>query len=128
MAKQKILVVDDEQDIVETLEFRLKSKGFEVDTAYDGEEALEQVKSGEPDLIILDLMMPKMDGREFCRRLKTDSENQIIPIIMLTAKAEDKDKIEGLEHGADDYIIKPFKFRDLMRSVKGLLKLREQDY
>lgn len=101
---RKVLVVDDEKLIVKGLRFSLEQDGMEVDCAYDGEEALEKAKAGEYDIILLDLMLPKMDGLEVCQQIREFSN---VPIIMLTAKGEDMDKILGLEYGADDYVTKP---------------------
>ena len=104
MAK-KVLVVDDEKLIVKGLRFSLEQDGMEVDCAYDGEEALEYARSKEYDMILLDVMLPKMDGFEVCQQIREFSN---VPVVMLTAKGDDMDKILGLEYGADDYITKPF--------------------
>ncbi|PKM83968.1 MAG: DNA-binding response regulator [Firmicutes bacterium HGW-Firmicutes-13] len=117
--KKKVLVVDDEKTLVKALTFNLEKEGYEVVTAYDGEEALKQVESDNPDLVILDLMLPGLDGFEVCRRVR---KNLDIPIIMLTAKGDDIDKILGLELGADDYITKPFNPRELIARVKAILR------
>ena len=116
----KILVVDDEQSIRELLEFNLKKNGYETLTAADGLEALQKVEG--TDLILLDLMLPEIDGIEVCRRLKTAAKTADIPIIMLTAKAEEVDRIIGLEMGADDYVAKPFSMRELMARIKAVLR------
>lgn len=116
----KILVVDDEQSIRELLEFNLKKNGYETLTAADGREALQKAEG--TDLILLDLMLPEIDGIEVCRRLKTAARTADIPIIMLTAKAEEVDRIIGLEMGADDYIAKPFSMRELMARIKAVLR------
>ena len=116
----KILVVDDEQSIRELLEFNLKKNGYETLTAADGREALQKAEG--TDLILLDLMLPEIDGIEVCRRLKTAAKTADIPIIMLTAKAEEVDRIIGLEMGADDYIAKPFSMRELMARIKAVLR------
>ncbi len=121
MAKQKVLVVDDEPDIVETLKFRLESQGFEVITAYDGLEALEKARNERPDLIILDLMLPKMDGYQVCRLLKFDEKYSNIPVLMLTAKTQEIDRTTGLKTGADEYMTKPFDSQELMKTVKDML-------
>ena len=118
MAK-KVLVVDDEQNIVNIIAFNLKKEGYEVLTAGDGEEAVEIVEKHQPDLILLDIMMPKMDGYEACRKIR---EKYNIPIIMLTARAEELDKVLGLEMGADDYVTKPFGTRELIARVKANLR------
>jgi len=116
---RKVLVVDDEKLIVKGLRFSLEQDGMEVDCAYDGEEALEKAKAGEYDIILLDLMLPKMDGLEVCQQIREFSN---VPIIMLTAKGEDMDKILGLEYGADDYVTKPFTPLELMARVNSQLR------
>jgi DNA-binding response OmpR family regulator len=118
----KILVVDDEPDALELIEFNLKGAGFEVATAMDGESALKKARELLPALIILDLMLPEIDGMEVCKTLRHDSATAQIPIIMLTAKAGEIDRILGLELGADDYVTKPFSPRELVLRVKGLLR------
>src|SRR6266850_1545166 len=122
MMKTKILVVDDEPDAVELIEFNLKAAGYEVITAADGEEALKKARSMLPDLIILDLMLPEVDGLEVCKILRRDQRTASIPIIMLTAKAAEIDRVLGLELGADDYVTKPFSPRELVLRVKKLLQ------
>lgn len=121
-AKQKILVVDDEPDAVELIEFNLKANGYEVVTAADGEEALQKARAVLPDLIILDLMLPEVDGMEVCKILRRDPRTSGLPIIMLTAKAAEIDRVLGLELGADDYVTKPFSPRELVLRVKRLLR------
>lgn len=116
---QTVLVVDDEQNIVNIIAFNLKKEGYEVLNAGDGEEAVEIVEKHQPDLILLDIMMPKMDGYEACRKIR---EKYNIPIIMLTARAEELDKVLGLEMGADDYVTKPFGTRELIARVKANLR------
>lgn len=116
---KKILVVDDERPISEIINFNLTKEGFEVHIAFDGEEAIEQVASVQPDLILLDLMLPKIDGLEVCRQVRKTSD---VPIIMLTAKDSEIDKVLGLELGADDYITKPFSNRELIARVKANLR------
>ena len=116
---QTVLVVDDEQNIVNIIAFNLKKEGYEVLTAGDGEEAVEIVEKHQPDLILLDIMMPKMDGYEACRKIR---EKYNRPIIMLTARAEELDKVLGLEMGADDYVTKPFGTRELIARVKANLR------
>lgn len=120
--KAKILVVDDEPDAVELIEFNLKAAGYEVVTAADGEEALKKARSLLPSLIILDLMLPEVDGLEVCKILRRDSRTSAVPIIMLTAKAAEIDRVLGLELGADDYLTKPFSPRELVLRVKRLLR------
>jgi DNA-binding response OmpR family regulator len=120
--KQKILVVDDEPDAVELIEFNLKAAGFQVTTAADGAEALKKARAVLPALIILDLMLPEVDGLEVCKILRRDQRTSAIPIIMLTAKAAEIDRVLGLELGADDYVTKPFSPRELILRVKRLLR------
>jgi DNA-binding response OmpR family regulator len=115
----RILVVDDEKTIVKGLKFSLEKEGYEVLAAYDGAEALSLFKTESPDLIVLDLMLPEVDGFEVCRRIRKGSE---VPIIMLTARGEDIDKILGLELGADDYVTKPFNPRELTARIKAILR------
>ena len=116
----KILAVDDEDSIRELLELQLKRNGYETLTAADGQAALEQ--AAQADLVLLDVMLPGIDGFEVCRRLKADPSTQAIPIIMLTAKAEEIDKVLGLELGADDYMVKPFSVRELLARIKAVLR------
>ena len=116
--KAKILIVDDDVDTVELLIKRLRAEGYDTAEAYDGEQALRQVEEYQPDLVILDIKMPKIDGYEVCRRLKSSEETKFIPIIMLTVKAKVPDKVKGLDIGADDYIPKPFDYRELSRRVR----------
>lgn len=118
---KKILIVDDEKDIVETLSFMLKSKGFETITAYDGEEGLKKAKDEAPDIIILDVMMPKINGYKICRLLKYDAKYKNIPIIMVTARSQDTDKLIGEETGADEYITKPFEFSEVIETIEKYL-------
>jgi len=120
MAK-KILLVDDERDLVETVTFRLQTSGYEVVSAYDGQEGLDKAKKENPDLIILDLMLPKMDGYKVCRMLKFDEKYNKIPIIMFTARAQESDKKTGEEVKADAYITKPFDPQLLLAKIKELL-------
>jgi two-component system phosphate regulon response regulator PhoB len=121
----KILVVDDEPDAVELVEFNLKNAGFEVVTAADGEQALKKARAALPDLIVLDLMLPEVDGLEVCKLLRRDAATAGIPILMLTAKAAEIDRVLGLELGADDYVTKPFSPRELTLRIKGLLRRRQ---
>ncbi len=118
----KILVVDDEAPIRELIKVNLKNSGYEVSEAKDGFEALDRVRLETIDLILLDIMLPGVDGLEVCRRLKLDPELARIPIIMITAKAEEVDRIIGLELGADDYVIKPFSVRELIARVRAVLR------
>ncbi len=119
---KKILIVDDEKDIVETLAFMLKAKGFECICAYDGEEGLKLAKECSPDLIILDVMMPKINGYKICRLLKYDSKYKNIPIIMVTARSQEEDREIGEETGADEYITKPFEFNDIVEAIGRYIK------
>ncbi|MFY9504906.1 MAG: response regulator [Dethiobacteria bacterium] len=115
----KILVVDDERSIAEILKYNLEKEGFEVILAYDGEEALERLEQDKPDLILLDIMLPKKDGFAVCREIRAQKE---IPIIMLTARETEVDKVLGLELGADDYVTKPFSAREVTARVKAILR------
>jgi two-component system phosphate regulon response regulator PhoB len=120
--KPKILIVDDEPDVVQLIEYNLKGAGYDVITAADGAEALEQARSSSPNLIILDLMLPEVDGLDVCKVLRRDRSTAGIPIVMLTAKASETDRVLGLELGADDYVTKPFSPRELVLRVKRLLR------
>ncbi|MBI2093281.1 MAG: response regulator [Candidatus Omnitrophica bacterium] len=119
--KKRILLVDDEPSIVKMVSKRLEVEGFEVLTAYDGHAGLLAAQSQQPDLIILDLMLPKMNGYEVCRLLKFDQKSQHIPIILFTARAQEKDEQLGNECGADAYVRKPFKSEELLGKVRSLL-------
>ena len=118
---KKILIVDDEKDLVEMLEVRIGALGYEVFKAYDGQEGLEKARETKPDLIILDIMMPKMNGYEVCRFLKFDEEFKNIPILMLTARGQDQDKKVGDDVGADAYMTKPFDGNELVTKIKEML-------
>ena len=120
--KPKILIVDDEPDVVQLIEYNLKSAGYDVMTATDGQDALQQARGSSPDLIILDLMLPEVDGLDVCKILRRDAGTAGIPIVMLTAKASETDRVLGLELGADDYVTKPFSPRELVLRVKRLLR------
>jgi len=120
--RSKILVVDDEPEAVELLEFNLKQAGFDVVTAADGAEALKKARSALPGLILLDLMLPEVDGLEVCKMLRRDPATAAIPIVMVTAKAAEIDRILGLELGADDYVTKPFSPRELILRIKNVLQ------
>ena len=131
--KPRILVVDDEPEAVELIEFNLKQSGYTVSTAAEGAEALKKARSQPPDLIVLDVMLPEMDGFEICKTLRLDPSTTKVPIIMLTAKAAEIDRVLGLELGADDYLTKPFSPRELLLRIKKILargqteeKLRDQ--
>lgn len=123
--KPKILVVDDEPDALELIAFNLKNAGLEVLTAENGDQALRLARAQRPDLILLDLMLPEVDGLEVCKILRRDAATSAIPIIMVTAKAAEMDRVLGLELGADDYVTKPFSPRELVLRVKNLLRRRQ---
>jgi len=118
MNSKKILIVDDEVDLVETVRFPLEMEGYHVLVSYNGEDALNQARKENPDLILLDLMLPNLDGYKVCRLLKSDDRYKHIPILMLTAKSQEKDMALGMEIGANEYITKPFDIRDLLKKVK----------
>ncbi|WP_163194050.1 response regulator transcription factor [Clostridium thermarum] len=122
MPEEKILVVDDEANILELIRFNLENNGYKVLTAQNGAEALKIAKTEQPSLMLLDLMLPGMDGYDVCKEIRRDKQMSQIPIIMITAKGEEIDKILGLELGADDYITKPFSIRELMARVKAVLR------
>jgi len=126
MPKEHILVVDDERDIRELLEYNLRKEGYVVVCVSSGEEALAQVQARRPDLVVLDLMLPGVDGLEVCRRLQADTRTRRVPIVMLTAKDSEADIVTGLELGAADYIVKPFSPRVLLARVRAVLR-RESD-
>ncbi len=119
MTNEQLLIVDDEHNIVELIELYARQAGYRTAHAYDGQAALDLIQSGNPALIVLDLMLPKVDGWEVCRRVRARSD---VPIIMLTARDDDVDKIVGLELGADDYLTKPFNPRELMARVRAILR------
>ena len=121
---KRVLVVDDEKLIVKGIRFSLEQEGMEVECAYDGEEALEMAKSKEYDIILLDLMLPKLSGLEVCQQIREFSK---VPIIMLTAKGEDMDKIMGFEYGADDYITKPFNIMEVKARIKAIMRRARQE-
>ena len=122
MGNLKILVVDDEPDIVELVMYNLRKEGFDVSSAFDGEDALAKIRKEKFDFIILDLMLPGIKGMEICRIMRSDPRTKNIPIIMLTAKGEEIDRILGLEMGADDYMTKPFSPRELLARVKTVMR------
>ena len=121
MASGKILVVDDEIYIVHILDFSLGMEGYDVITALDGEQAIEKARAEKPDLIVLDIMMPKLDGYETCKMLKADDVTKDIPVILLSAKGRNVDQKVGFEVGADDYITKPFSPRKLVERINAIL-------
>jgi phosphate regulon transcriptional regulator PhoB len=120
--KETILIVEDEKDIIKMLEYNLEKEGFKTLSARNGEDALDAAYRDRPDLILLDLMLPGMDGLEVCKTLKNDTKTASIPVIMLTAKSQESDKIVGLELGADDYMTKPFSPRELIARIKAVLR------
>lgn len=122
MPGKRILLVDDEKDLVEIMKFRLEANNYTVICAFDGQEALEKAKNENPDLIILDLMLPKIDGYKICRMLKFDEKYKKIPIVMFTARAQEADRKLGEEVGADAYITKPFDLQVLLDKIKELIK------
>jgi two-component system alkaline phosphatase synthesis response regulator PhoP len=127
MSKLKILIIEDELNIVELLKYNLETNGYEVDFATDGLSGLQKIKTIHPNLVLLDLMLPLLDGVELCKKVKYASETEHIPIIMLTAKGTEMDKVIGLEIGADDYLTKPFSIRELLARIKVVLKRSQND-
>jgi two-component system, OmpR family, phosphate regulon response regulator PhoB len=117
-----VLIVDDERDLAELVAFNLKQAGFETAVAHTGEEALALVKQRAPDLVLLDLMLPDLSGTEVCRQLKAGSKTRAVPVVMLTAKGEEMDRVVGFEVGADDYVTKPFSVRELVLRLKAVLR------
>jgi len=122
MAKKKILVVEDDRDISELITYNLQREGYDIACLYDGSQAVDFVKKRKPELIILDLMLPEVDGIEICRTLKSDAATKHIPIVMLTAKGEEADVVVGLQMGADDYIPKPFSPKVLVARIKAIIR------
>jgi two-component system alkaline phosphatase synthesis response regulator PhoP len=122
MVKGRILVIDDEEDLIELVRYNLEQEGFQVEGVTDGESGLHRAVQKMPDLILIDLMLPGMDGLEVCRTLRADNRTASVPIIMLTAKSTESDRIVGLELGADDYVVKPFSPRELAARVKAVLR------
>ncbi|MGO4896743.1 response regulator transcription factor [Clostridium perfringens] len=122
MTNKKVLIVDDEEHIRELIKFNLKKEGYDIEVAINGVEALNIIREIKFDLILLDLMLPEIDGLEVCKEIRRNEETSDIPVMMITAKGEEFDKVLGLELGADDYITKPFSIRELMARVKALLR------
>ena len=122
MTNKKVLIVDDEEHIRELIKFNLKKEGYDIEVAVNGTEALNIIREIKFDLILLDLMLPEIDGLEVCKEIRRNEETSDIPVMMITAKGEEFDKVLGLELGADDYITKPFSIRELMARVKALLR------
>lgn len=126
MSPKKLLIVDDEPDIVELVSYNLRKEGFDVSSAFDGEEALAKIRKGKFDLLVLDLMLPGLQGMELCRIVRNDPKTKNLPIIMLTAKGEEIDRVLGLEMGADDYLTKPFSTRELLARIRAVLRRSEE--
>ena len=127
MAKENILIVEDDEDILELVRYNLAKEGFKLAAEMSGEGALNSVKHKIPDLILLDIMLPEMDGFEVCRMLKTDPKLKTVPVIMMTAKGEETDVVTGLEIGADDYITKPFSPKILVSRIKAVLRRKNRE-
>lgn len=127
MTKETILIVDDEEDIIELIKYHLKTEGYSILTAEAGEQAIKIAKQSRPDLIVLDLMLPGMDGLEVTRYLRSNEETRDLPIVMLTAKGEESDIITGLELGANDYISKPFSPKVLTARIRAILRRRRKE-
>jgi two-component system phosphate regulon response regulator PhoB len=122
MTKKRILAIDDEKDLIELVRYNLEKEGFQVSGARDGESGLAQAIQEIPDVVLVDLMLPGIDGLEVCRRLKSNTRTAAIPLIMLTAKSSESDRVVGLELGADDYVVKPFSPRELVARIRALLR------
>ena len=122
MAREKIILIEDEADILEVIQYNLTREGYKVVTSKDGEQGLAKVRKEAPDLVLLDLMLPGLDGLEVCKKLKEDPVTRSIPIIMVTAKGEESDIVLGLGIGADDYVVKPFSPKELLARVKAVLR------
>jgi len=127
MSKETVLIVDDEEDIIELIKYNLKNEGYAILTAQTGEDAIKIVKQSQPDLIVLDLMLPGIDGLEVTKYLKNNDLSKDIPIVMLTAKGEESDIVTGLELGANDYISKPFSPKVLVARIRSILRRRRKD-
>ncbi len=123
----RVLVVEDEPDIRDLLAFHLEREGYQVSRAHSGTDALRQIRAGPPDLVLLDLMLPEMDGLEVCRRLRQDPATVALPVVMLTAKGEETDRVVGLELGADDYIVKPFSPKEVVARIRAVLRRARPD-
>jgi two-component system phosphate regulon response regulator PhoB len=126
MAKERILVIEDEEDILALLQYNLAREGYLVSSAASGEAGLQAARAERPDLVLLDLMLPGMDGLEVCRRLRLDEQTREVPVVMLTAKGEEADVVAGLELGADDYVTKPFSPRVLVSRLRAVLRRRQR--
>jgi two-component system, OmpR family, alkaline phosphatase synthesis response regulator PhoP len=125
MSKAKILAVDDEEDILDLIDYNLAKEGYQITRAQTGEQALRKMRDEPPDLVILDLMLPGIDGLDVCRQIKSDSRSSHVPVIILTAKGTEADVVSGLELGADDYVIKPFSMRVLLARVRAALRRKK---
>jgi two-component system, OmpR family, phosphate regulon response regulator PhoB len=125
MAKPRVLIIEDERDMIDVLTYNLQREGFEVSVAHDGQEGLRKAQMQLPDMILLDLMLPKLDGLEVCRELKAGERTKTIPILMLTAKAEETDQVVGFTMGADDYVTKPFSVKVLIQRIRVLQRRKE---
>src|SRR5262245_30295477 len=125
MSRQTILIIEDERALVEVLTYNLRKDGFEVQSATDGQDGLRRAQTNLPDLIILDLMLPVIEGLEVCRVLKTGARTRDIPLLILTARSEEVDEIVGFQMGADDYVTKPFKIKPLIQRIKALLRRKK---
>ena len=123
----KILVVEDEPAMVELLRYNLESEGFDVASAHDGDEAILAIEEEQPDMVLLDWMLPKVSGIEICRRLRRDQKHSNLPVIMITARGEEADRVRGLDVGADDYVAKPFSPAELMARIRAVLRRRNPD-
>lgn len=126
MAKPRILVIEDERALREVLEYNLTKEGYEVLTASDGQDGLRRAQAQLPDLVVLDLMLPVIEGLEVCRQLRGDSRTKDVPVLMLTARSEEVDEVVGFQMGADDYVTKPFKVKPLMQRIKALLRRQRE--
>jgi phosphate regulon transcriptional regulator PhoB len=124
--RQRIVIIEDEQDIVDLVRYNFRKEGFEVESFARGKEGLDYVRQNPVDLVLLDIMLPDLDGIEICRRLRADGRLKTLPVIFLTAKGEEVDRVVGLEMGADDYVVKPFSPRELVARVKAVLRRRER--
>jgi len=127
MTKQQILIVDDERDIVRVLDFSLRQAGFDTVVAYDGEQALARIEQRVPELVLLDLMLPDVPGTEICKKLKTSPRTRHVPVLMLTARGEEIDRVLGFELGADDFVTKPFSVRELVLRIRAVLRRSASD-
>lgn len=128
MSKERILIIEDEPNIIELVSYNLEKEGWLVSKAQTGEEGLEKIEAEHPDIILLDLMLPGIDGMEICRRTRQNKLTRDIPIIILTAKAEEADRVLGLESGADDYVTKPFSPRELVARIRAVLRRADKSF